>query len=47
MRRFGVGWLGSAVWATNGYTISTNANGTNSIAITPPTGNLFFRLSQP
>jgi hypothetical protein len=23
------------------------ANGTNSITITPPTGNLFFRLSNP
>ncbi len=36
----------STTWATSGYTIST-ANGTNSITITPPTGNLFFRLSQP
>jgi hypothetical protein len=26
-----------------GYTISTS-NGTNSITITPPVGNLFFRL---
>ena len=33
-------------WATSGYTITT-ANGTNSITITPPTGNLFFRLSNP
>ncbi len=32
-------------WATTGYAIS-NANGTNSIIITPPTGNLFFRLKQ-
>jgi hypothetical protein len=32
-----------AGWATSGYTISTN-NGTNSITITSPTGNLFFRL---
>jgi len=31
-------------WAISGYTIST-ANGTNSITITSPTGNLFFRLS--
>jgi len=36
----------SAGWTTSGYTISP-ANGTNSITITPPTGNLFFRLSQP
>ena len=33
-------------WATSGYTI-TPANGTNSITITPPTGNLFFRLKTP
>ena len=32
-------------WATSGYTITTT-NGTNSITITPPTGNLFFRLKQ-
>ena len=32
-------------WATSGYTV-TPANGTNSITITPPTGNLFFRLKQ-
>jgi len=31
-------------WATSGYTVTT-ANGTNSITITPPTGNLFFRLA--
>ncbi len=30
-------------WTTCGYTITT-ANGTNSITISPPTGNLFFRL---
>jgi hypothetical protein len=35
-----------AGWTTSGYTISTT-NGTNSITITPPTGNLFFRLSVP
>jgi hypothetical protein len=35
-----------AGWTANGYTISTN-NGTNSITITPPAGNLFFLLSQP
>ena len=32
-----------AGWTTSGYSIS-NANGTNNITITPPTGNLFFRL---
>ena len=32
-------------WATSCYSINT-ANGTNSITITPPTGNLFFRLKQ-
>ena len=31
-------------WSTSGYTINTS-NGTNSITITSPTGNLFFRLS--
>ena len=36
----------SAGWTTSGYTITT-AGGTNSITITPPTGNLFFRLSHP
>ena len=35
----------SAGWATSGYSIST-ANGTNSISITSPAGNLFFRLQQ-
>ena len=33
-------------WSTSGYSISTS-NGTNSVTITPPTGNLFFRLSRP
>jgi hypothetical protein len=32
-------------WATSGYSIIT-VNGTNSITVTPPTGNLFFRLKQ-
>ena len=32
-------------WGTSGYAITT-ANGTNSITITPPAGNLFFRLKQ-
>jgi hypothetical protein len=35
-----------ANWSASGYTITTN-NGTNSITIAPPTGNLFFRLSNP
>jgi len=35
----------SAGWTTSGYTITTS-NGTNSITISPPTGNLFFRLKQ-
>jgi hypothetical protein len=30
-------------WVTNTSSVST-VNGTNSITITPPTGNLFFRL---
>ena len=34
-----------ANWSASGG-VST-ANGTNSITITPPTGNLFFRLSNP
>jgi hypothetical protein len=33
-------------WATSGYSVTTS-NGTNSVTITPPTGNLFFRLSNP
>jgi hypothetical protein len=37
----------SASWMASGYSISSNANGTNSITITPPTGNLFFRLANP
>ena len=32
-------------WMTCGYAINCS-NGTNSITITPPTGNLFFRLKQ-
>ena len=35
----------SGGWAATSYSIAT-ANGTNSITITPPTGNLFFRLQQ-
>src|SRR5208282_754608 len=36
----------AAGWATSSYTIST-ANGTNSITVAPPKGNLFFRLANP
>jgi len=32
-------------WATGTYTTNT-ANGTNSVTITPPARNLFFRLKQ-
>jgi hypothetical protein len=35
-----------AGWTTSSYAISTS-NGTNSVTITPPTGNLFFRLTLP
>jgi hypothetical protein len=38
--------LATSNWGTTGYSIST-ASGTNSITITPPTGNLFFRLRSP
>jgi hypothetical protein len=34
-----------AGWTTSGYAI-TNGFGTNYCTITPPTGNLFFRLKQ-
>src|SRR5450759_5084912 len=33
-------------WVTTGYSI-TNGFGTNFVTITPPTGNLFFRLKNP
>jgi hypothetical protein len=37
----------AAGWATSGYPVTTNnPSGTNSITITPPAGNLFFRLAQ-
>jgi len=37
-----------AGWAISGYSVSTNSPpGPNSITITPPTGNLFFRLANP
>ena len=35
-----------ANWATTGYSI-TNGLGTNFCTVTPPPGNLFFRLSKP
>jgi hypothetical protein len=35
----------TAGWVTSGYAI-TNGFGTNYCTITPPTGNLFFRLKQ-
>jgi hypothetical protein len=37
----------STAWATSDYSITTNANGANSITITPPAGALFFRLANP
>jgi uncharacterized repeat protein (TIGR01451 family) len=37
--------LATATWTTSGYPITT-ASGTNRITITPPVGNLFFRLEQ-
>ena len=33
-------------WMTSGYTVTTS-NGTNSITVAPPTGNLFFQLHNP
>ena len=39
------GNLATAAWATSGYPI-TNGFGTNFCTITPPVGNLFFRLKQ-
>jgi hypothetical protein len=36
----------AAGWTASSYTITT-ANGTNSITIAPPKGNLFFRLANP
>jgi len=33
-------------WITSGYLVSSS-NGTNSVTITSPAGNLFFRLSNP
>jgi hypothetical protein len=38
--------LSTANWGDYGGTINT-VKGTNRVTITPPTGNLFFRLSNP
>ena len=38
--------LATTNWAPSIYSI-TPANGTNSVTITQPTGNLFFRLANP
>ena len=38
--------LAGGSWTISGYSITT-ANGTNSITIMSPTGNLFFRLQNP
>jgi hypothetical protein len=38
--------VATANWTAYGGTVATN-NGTNSVTITSPTGNLFFRLRQP
>jgi hypothetical protein len=38
--------LAGGGWTTSGYSITTR-NGNNSITITPPPGNLFFRLASP
>jgi hypothetical protein len=39
------GKLNASGWIVFGGTVTT-ANGTNSVTITPPLGNLFFRLQQ-
>ena len=39
-------YLASGSWTASSYIITTS-NGTNSITITPPTGNLLFRLHNP
>jgi hypothetical protein len=36
----------AAGWSTYGGTVSTN-NGVGSVTLTPPVGNLFFRLYHP
>jgi len=37
--------LATGSWTTSGYSVTT-ANGTNRVTISPPVGNLFFRLRQ-
>ena len=37
--------VNGGTWVTSGYSVTT-ANGTNSITLTAPSGNLFFRLKQ-
>lgn len=37
--------LAGGSWVNSTFTVTTS-NGTNSVTITPPTGNLFFRLKQ-
>ena len=39
------GNLAGDSWITSGY-IPSNVGGTNYVTITPPVGNLFFRLKQ-
>ena len=39
------GNLTTTNWVTSGFSL-TNGFGTNFVTITPPVGNLFFRLSQ-
>jgi hypothetical protein len=38
--------LSTSSWIGYGGTINT-ANGTNSVIMAPPTGNLYFRLYNP
>ena len=40
------GNLATTNWTTSGFAI-TNGFGTNFVTITPPVGNLFFRLKNP
>jgi hypothetical protein len=38
--------LAGGSWVNSSYGVSSS-NGTNSVGITPPVGNLYFRLSNP
>jgi hypothetical protein len=38
---------GSPAWGPSDFTVTTNANGANSITSTSPTGNLYFGLANP